>query len=459
MIVTAANRNIRIGRRQALIALGVVATGLMMMLSGFPFAAVVVLLVLTWVLLRFATKPLARFIARLNLSITWKFEIAIAVIAVLSLVVGLISYGAMDYMHQGLHQVQELMGPKESSSAFVVRSPFVGRPVEVREAIDALEDSQHGPFFSLVPFLSVVSVLLGAALGAAMAWSIITPVRRMEQAMHKIGSGELIDPLRVENRDELGDLASMINRTVEELAKLQDAALADERARALRERVAQVTMAQEEERRRISRELHDGLGPSLAAIGNRLRACQYVVRTDPQHAERQLEEIAKSLKVHVQEVRALIYDLRPLALDQLGLAGALRQQLDRFSQETGVQAFLTASGDGLLNPIGEVTVFRVVQECLSNIQKHANAKQVEVSLQHTSAGLELRIADDGRGFDPAAIGFGGIESGMGLVGVRERAELLGGSLAIRSSPGNGCQVALNIPVSEVAVGPHPHPAG
>ncbi len=449
MMIKAANLKIMLGRSQLLFLLGVVASGLMMTLSGFGFVEVVVLLALTWLLLRFATKPLSRVIARLNLSISRKLQIAIAVIAAISLIVGLISYGAMEFMHQGLHEVQLLMGDEQSSYA---------RPA-VREAIDNLEDSQHGPFFSLIPFFSVLGVLVGATLGAAVAWSVITPVRRMGEAMRKIGSGDLSVTVGVDNRDELGDLASMINRTAEELASLQETALAAERETALRERVAQVTMAQEEERRRISRELHDGLGPSLAAIGNRLRACQYVVRSDPQQAETQLEEIAKSLKVHVQEVRALIYDLRPLALDQLGLAGALRQQLNRFSQETGVPAFLTASGDGLLNPIGEVTVFRVVQECLSNIQKHANAKQVEVSLQHTGAGLELRVADDGRGFDPGAIGFGGIESGMGLVGIRERAELVGGSLAIRSSSGNGCQVALNIPVLEVAVGPHPHPAG
>jgi signal transduction histidine kinase len=458
MIITAFTRNIKLGRRQLLFLLGVIGSGLMMTVSGFGFVEVVVLLALTWLLLRFATKPLSRVIARLNLSISGKLQVAIAVIAAISLIVGLISYGAMDFMHQGLHEVQLLMGEEQLSFAQPAGASF-SETRAVREAIDNLEDSQHGPFFRLMPFFSVLGILIGATLGAAMAWSVITPVRRMGEAMRKIASGEFTQPVQIENRDELGELGSLINDTSKELAKLQEATLAAERARGLRERIVQVTRAQEEERHRISRELHDGLGPSLAAIGNRLRACQYVVRTDPQQADRQLEEIAKSLKVHVQEVRALIYDLRPLALDQLGLVGALKLQMDRFSQESGVQAFLGGPGEMELNPSVELTVFRVAQECLSNVQKHANAKHVEIQLERANAGLELRVSDDGRGFVPDAVAPSGIENGVGLVSMRERAELLGGSLSVRSSPGNGCQVVLNIPSMEAEVGGHTSPAG
>jgi signal transduction histidine kinase len=459
MIITAFNRNIKLGRRQLLFLLGVIGSGLMMTVSGFGFVEVVVLLALTWLLLRFATRPLSRMVARLNFSIRQKFAVAIAVIAVISLVAGLISDGAMDNMHQGLHQVQLLMGSVPTSEGYPGAISYLETPPEVRNAIDSLEDSQHGLFFSLIPVLSVLGVLVGAALGAAIAWSVVTPVQRMGEAMRKIASGEFTQPVQIENRDELGELGSLINDTSKQLAKLQEATLAAERARGLRERIAQVTRAQEVERHRISRELHDGLGPSLAAIGNRLRACQYVVRTDPQQADRQLEEIAKSLKVHVQEVRALIYDLRPLALDQLGLVGALKQHMDRFSQESGVHAFLGGPGEMELNTSVELTIFRVVQECLSNVQKHANAKHVEIQIERANTELELRVSDDGRGFVPDAVAPGGIEKGVGLVSMRERAELLGGSLSVRSSPGNGCQVVLNIPSMETAVGAHTSPAG
>ena len=141
-----------------------------------------------------------------------------------------------------------------------------------------------------------------------------------------------------------------------------------------------MTTTQEEERRRISRDLHDGLGPSLASIGNRLRACQLMVDHDPERAKTELRDLAGSMKGHVQEVRELIHDLRPLVLDQLGLSGAVGQQVTLFSQESGVRASFDESGSVTLNPFAEVTVFRVVQECLSNVQKHAEATRVEVSL-------------------------------------------------------------------------------
>ena len=172
-----------------------------------------------------------------------------------------------------------------------------------------------------------------------------------------------------------------------------------------------MTTTQEEERRRISRDLHDGLGPSLASIGNRLRACQLMVDHDLERAKTELRDLAGSMKGHVQEVRELIHDLRPLVLDQLGLSGAVGQQVTLFSQESGVRASFDESGSVTLNPFAEVTVFRVVQECLSNVQKHAEATRVEVSL--------------------------------------------GGSLSVRSAPDGGCEITLFIPVEEVAVGAHP----
>ena len=279
--------------------------------------------------------------------------------------------------------------------------------------------------------------------------------------MRRIATGNFSQPVHVENRDELGELAGRINRTAQELAKLQEVTLVQERARALRERFMQVASAQEEERRRISRELHDGLGPSLAAMGNRLRGCQYMVDTDPGRAKMELEETAKSLKGHVQEIRELIHGLRPPALDQLGLIGAVKQQTERFTQETGIQTQTSLSmlGGIALDPLTEVTCFRVVQECLTNVQKHSEATEVEVSLQITSEGLKTRIKDNGQGFDFPELGSGGIERGLGLLGMQERAELLGGSLSMQTGPGKGCEIILYIPAREVEVGADSNPTG
>ena len=306
----------------------------------------------------------------------------------------------------------------------------------------------------------MLGVLGAAAIGGAMAWSVIDPVRRMEQAMARIASGDFSKPVHVENRDELGELADRINQTSHDLARLQDATLAEERARSLQERIARVTLAQEEERRRISRELHDGLGPSLAAVGSQLRACQLMVRSEPERAERQLNEIATSLKDNVQEIREPIHGLRPLTLDQLGLVGTLSQHVQQFGKQTGIQAALDAPIDVSLDSLSEITVFRIIQEGLNNVQNHADASHVEVSLQMTNSGLEARVKDDGRGFDPKEISAGAEGSGMGILSMQERAELVGGSLSVQSAPDGGCEVLLYIPSREVKVGANTnHPGG
>ena len=187
---------------------GLGVAGLMLTLSGFGPIVVIVLLGLTYLLLRFATEPFSVFIARIGYSIRWKFEIAIAFIAALVLAVGLISFGAMDFMHQGLHDIQDL-GPNE--------------PLTILSAVDDLEDTQHGPLFSLMPVFSVLGVIVAATLGAAMARSVIDPVRRMEEAMQRVASGDLSQRVQVENQDELGELTVQINHLVEELARRQEA--------------------------------------------------------------------------------------------------------------------------------------------------------------------------------------------------------------------------------------------
>ena len=439
MSFTFMNRQITIGRKQLLFLLGFLVALVTLDSAGIKDEKAIVLLALIYLVLRFATKPLSRVIARLGYSIRWKFESGIVAIAVLFLVISLIQIQAMDFMHSELHDIQAM------------------EPREGFHAVFDLEDTQHGFFFSLLPFLGVLGVVGSAVLGGAMAWSVIDPVRRMEQGMRRIASGDFSQPLEVENQDEMAELANRINDTARDLARLQEVTLAEERARALQERITQVITAQEDERRRISRELHDGLGPSLAAMGNRLRLCHRLVSSDPDQAERELEEVTKSVKSHVQEIRELIYDMRPLALDQLGLVGAIRQYVERFSQDTGIQSSFNISGDIALDPLTDVTVFRVVQECLTNVQKHAEASQVEVILQVMDGGLEIMVRDNGRGFDPQNTTPGTVEGGVGLTSMRERAGLVGGSLSVQSSPHGGCKITLLVPPREVNVGTNTTP--
>ena len=441
------NRRIVISGKHLLFGFGALVAWLTLVYSEFHPVVAIFIVGAIYLILRFTTKPFSRAIARLGYSISWKFELGIVVIAVLFLIVSVIQIRAMTFMHGELHEIQTLAEHGERGQARAVI------------AINSLEDTHHGAFYRLLPFLGVLGVLGAAGVGGAMAWSVIDPVRRMERAMGRMASGDFSQPVEVENRDELGDLAGRLNDMALDLARLQEATLAEERAHALRERIIQVTTAQEEERRRISRDLHDGLGPSLASIGNRIRACQLMVDSDPQRAKMELEEVAKGMKGHVQEVRQLIHDLRPLALDQMGLAGAVEQHVARFSQEAGISASFGKSGDATLNPFAEVTVFRTVQECLTNVQKHANASQVEVRLQTLDSDLKATVKDNGRGFGPHGVSSGSGGIGMGLLSMRERAELLGGSLSVESVPGGGCEVVLFIPLTEVAVGAYPSASG
>ena len=429
------DHRVMIGREQVLVGFGALVGWLTLVSSRFDPLVSIFLLGLVYLSLRFTTGPLSRLIARLDYSIRWKFELGVAAIAALFLIVSLIQINAMNSMHDELHTIQDL-GPLGSS--------------EILDAVNSLEDTQHGPFYRMLPFLGILGVLGASVIGAAMARSVIDPVRRTEQGMRRIASGDFSEPVHVENRDALGELADRVNDTALDLARLQEATLAEERARGLRERVIQVTTAQEEERRRISRDLHDGLGPSLASIGNRLRVCKSMVDTAPKRAKGELDEIAKDMKGHVQEVRELIHDLRPLVQDQLGLEGAIQQQVTRFGHESGIPTSFSKSKSAPLNAFAEVTVFRVIQECLANAQKHANASQVDVTIQAVNGGMKATVKDNGDGFDAGNSASGPSKVGMGLLSMRERAELLGGSLFVQSSPGTGCQVILHIPSNKEA---------
>jgi len=195
---------ILIGRDLLIFVVGLGIAGLLLGKAGFGLISVILLLGLLCLLLRFATRPLARFIAQISCGIRWKFEIAIAIIATVSLFTGIISVGAMKSMHNELHEIQEL---------------GQSRPAEVLCAVDELEDTQHGLMFTLTPFLSMLGVILGATLGAAIAWSVVEPVRGMGQAMSRIAVQDFSQPVRVANRDEIGDLAGKINQTAEDLAR------------------------------------------------------------------------------------------------------------------------------------------------------------------------------------------------------------------------------------------------
>lgn len=229
---------------------------------------------------------------------------------------------------------------------------------------------------------------------------------------------------------------------------------AQEREQLLGELLHQVVGAQEAERSRISRELHDATGQSLTAISLGLRGVEsYLVQMEPSDDPRVLIHQVKELRTFGQnalgELRNIISDLRPPQLDDLGLAAALRWYIQAYEQRRQIKVRFQADGEDSALP-GEyrAVIFRIAQEALTNIAKHAKAANVDVLLQINPLQVQLDVRDDGQGFDAGLVSK--LESerpaGWGLVGIRERAMLLGGRCIIDTAPGAGTHLQVTVPL-------------
>jgi two-component system sensor histidine kinase UhpB len=199
-----------------------------------------------------------------------------------------------------------------------------------------------------------------------------------------------------------------------------------------------VLNAQEEERRRLARDLHDEVNQALTAILLRLEALS---QTAPPELGDELSELKRLVNQAMAELLQLARQLRPTALDDHGLVPAMATQVRRFAAQTGIDADLRTHGEASsLAPDQEIAVYRIAQEALANVARHAAAKKVEVDLNASGDGLSLTVRDDGRGFHTGAQ-----HSGLGLGGMAERARLVGGELTIASSPGAGTELSLRVP--------------
>ena len=203
----------------------------------------------------------------------------------------------------------------------------------------------------------------------------------------------------------------------------------------------QLVTAREEERRRVRRDLHDGLGPTLAAAVLSLDASRRAVSDDPEQAEQLLVELRLQMQEAITDVRRLVYELRPPALDEFGLVGALREHAARVSVADGTLKVAVEASSPLpgLPAAVEVAAYRIAMEAINNAQKHAQARRCTVQFD-LSDSLELEIADDGAGVAP------GSHSGVGMQSMRERARELGGTLTIGDRTGGGTSVLARLPV-------------
>ena len=199
--------------------------------------------------------------------------------------------------------------------------------------------------------------------------------------------------------------------------------------------------AQEEERRAIASDIHDDSIQSMFAVGLRLFALREALHDSAQIE--QVDRLQENVQQSTDRLRHLLFELRPAALDEGGLPAALRQYLDAMTQETGIEVELATVLDR--NPASETQViaYRIAQEALANIRKHARARRVECAVSAVEDGILTRIADDGVGFDGSHNG--SVPGHLGLIAMRERAEMAGGWFRITSSASEGCVVEYWIP--------------
>ncbi|MBO8128026.1 MAG: sensor histidine kinase [Peptococcaceae bacterium] len=207
--------------------------------------------------------------------------------------------------------------------------------------------------------------------------------------------------------------------------------------------------AQEEERRRVAREIHDGPAQSMANIVMRADFCTKLIGVDPDKLREELEALQELVRTSLADVRNIIFDLRPMALDDLGLGPALKRFVERFQEQHNILVdFMYFGKDDRIDATIEVALFRIVQEALNNVQKHAKAKQVAVKVEVLPERVNVFIKDNGRGFDVDRVMGDKDGKGYGLVGMKERVELLRGNLKIRSKPGQGTTIVIMVPLTK-----------
>jgi signal transduction histidine kinase len=330
--------------------------------------------------------------------------------------------------------------PQTDSGALVTVVARVGR-TDWSIRIDQPRSAALEPVFWLRRLL-IWSSVLACAFAVLLAWgaaqSVRRPIQRLTQDAQRIARGELRHPIAPAGVDEIGQLAQALERMRNALA--QDELL----GRLLKKVIA----AQEEERKRLARELHDETSQQLTALGMQIDMIARAVPAAPPAAASRLAEAKVLVGRMIDDLHRVIYDLRPSMLDDLGLLPAIRWYAERRLVARGINVqfeFPEAPID--LPAEARTAVYRVAQEALSNIERHAQAETVLVACDLTPTHLTVEIEDDGIGFDPEEMRQPRESGqGLGLLGMRERLSLVGGACTIESQRGQGTRILVRVPL-------------
>lgn len=304
----------------------------------------------------------------------------------------------------------------------------------------------------------------GALLVASIAaWlharSVVRPIRELTGASSRIAAGALDTAIVSRRDDEVGELArSFESMRVQLKAHLEERQRWEEELEGrVRERtqevdwlLGKVISAQEEERKRIARELHDETAQAVASLLVGIQTADEALPLSAAEAKAALDRIKPQATRALEEMRKMILDLRPSALDDLGLVSAIRWYAENTLEPAGVAVSCKVSGKEkrLPGPL-ETALFRMAQEAINNIARHAQAEKAELQLRFANRKVVIDVKDDGKGFDVRQVAASSDETrGLGLLGMKERAALFGGSVQVESKLGRGTRVHIEVPVED-----------
>ncbi len=269
-----------------------------------------------------------------------------------------------------------------------------------------------------------------------------------------VARDRLLGVMNVATRDESGfspEAISLVTSVSDQIAvaienaQLYEALQRKEQARG--ELLRKIMSVQEEERKRIARELHDEVSQSLTGSAFRVEAVLSRLPSGAEKIQSSLEEIRDLAIRTLDEIHRVVYSLRPSLLDDLGLMSAVKWLADNYLEEAGIKVlFETVGSERPLSAEAEITLFRITQEAITNIVKHADAESVSIAVEFRDAVAAVHIEDDGTGFSVEEVtGSMKLDRGLGLLGMKERAELLDGSLKIEAKSGQGTKVSAEVP--------------
>ena len=291
----------------------------------------------------------------------------------------------------------------------------------------------------LTPLALVPAFVIAVAAIVFGARRVIRPLQQLDEQAGRAGQGDY-DALEqpIDGISEIQTLHTTLAHMADQIRRYQ---------RSIQSYAADVIRGQEDERSRLARELHDEAVQALIALDQRLQMVERTARRDPPAALAKLIELRTMTAATIEDVRRVIRDLRPIYLEDLGLAPALGMLTQSLSKHDGLAVTFVVEGEIFrLTPERELAVYRIVQEALNNVVKHAQAQQAHVKLKYGDT-LEVSVRDDGVGFNLTDQMDALTEQGhFGLVGMRERAELIGARLTIQSMPHSGTTIELQLPL-------------